>query len=92
MLGRGLRHPGGGAALLQCLRPPPGALQSLHGRPPIIFEDGCQTRDFTHVRDIVQANVLAMERDTGPTAVLNVGTGCVTTIAEVLRVTQADNV
>jgi len=31
-----------------------------HRRRPIVFEDGAQTRDFTHVRDIVQANLLAM--------------------------------
>jgi dTDP-L-rhamnose 4-epimerase len=55
----------------------------LNGAAPIIFEDGLQTRDFVHVSDIVRANLLAMERDTGPTAVFNVGTGRASAILEV---------
>lgn len=35
----------------------------LQGKPPIIYGDGQQTRDFTFVGDIVKANILAMERD-----------------------------
>ncbi|NUP89618.1 MAG: NAD-dependent epimerase/dehydratase family protein [Candidatus Sumerlaeia bacterium] len=59
----------------------------LNGRAPVIFEDGQQTRDFVHVSDVVQANLLAMERDTGPAAAFNVGTGVFTpvlTVAEEL--------
>jgi len=33
----------------------------LSGQPPIIYGDGTQTRDFTYVKDVVQANVKAME-------------------------------
>jgi UDP-glucose 4-epimerase len=40
---------------------------------PVIFGDGKQTRDFVYVRDIVQANILAMQ---GPaTGVFNIGSG-----------------
>jgi len=44
-----------------------------HGEPPIIFGDGEQTRDFTFVRDAVEANILAARGDA--TGVFNVGTG-----------------
>jgi dTDP-L-rhamnose 4-epimerase len=55
----------------------------LNGRPPLIFEDGEQTRDFTHVRDIVQANLLAIESDAGDYQVFNVGTGVATSVRRV---------
>jgi dTDP-L-rhamnose 4-epimerase len=55
----------------------------LNGRSPMIFEDGEQTRDFTHVRDIVQANLLAMESDAGDYEVFNVGTGVATSVRRV---------
>ncbi len=35
----------------------------LAGKPPIIYGDGEQTRDFTFVADVVQANIRAMESD-----------------------------
>jgi dTDP-L-rhamnose 4-epimerase len=51
------------------------ASRILNGAPPVLFEDGLQSRDFTHVSDIVQANLLAMERSEADYQVLNVGTG-----------------
>ncbi|MFB6158476.1 MAG: SDR family NAD(P)-dependent oxidoreductase [Candidatus Nanohalobium sp.] len=42
--------------------------------PPLIYEDGEQTRDFVYVKDIVQANMLATEKDVS-NEVYNVGTG-----------------
>ncbi|MFN8533099.1 MAG: NAD-dependent epimerase/dehydratase family protein, partial [Dehalococcoidia bacterium] len=47
----------------------------IAGRPPVVYEDGEQTRDFIHVSDIVQANLLALERSGADGMVLNVGTG-----------------
>jgi nucleoside-diphosphate-sugar epimerase len=35
----------------------------LAGEPPVIHGDGRQTRDFTFVRDVVRANILAAESD-----------------------------
>lgn len=55
----------------------------LNGNPPVIFEDGGQRRDFVHVRDIVQANLLAMADPAADDGIFNVGTGQAWSIAEV---------
>src|SRR3989440_10125503 len=55
----------------------------LNGEPPLIFEDGRQSRDFVHVRDIVQAFSLALERRDVVDVALNVGTGRATSIAAI---------
>ena len=55
----------------------------LNGNRPMIFEDGGQTRDFVHVTDIVQANLLAIETDKADYQAINVGTGRATSVAQV---------
>ncbi len=55
----------------------------LNGHPPLIFEDGAQSRDFVHVSDIVRANLLALASDAADGHVYNVGTGCPTTVREI---------
>jgi len=45
----------------------------LEGKAPTIFGDGTKTRDYVFVSDIVQANVLALDRGDG--GVYNVGAG-----------------
>ena len=48
----------------------------LEGRPVTIFGDGEQTRDFTFVDNVVQANLAAMDADSiEPGQVVNVGGG-----------------
>lgn len=54
--------------------------------PPIIYEDGLQSRDFVSVHDIVQANMLAMNTDTLDYRSCNVGTGTATTVLGVANV------
>lgn len=49
--------------------------QLLAGESPTIFGDGYQTRDFIHVKDIVQANLLGADNDEMVGRFLNVGTG-----------------
>ena len=55
----------------------------LKGEPPIIFGDGQQTRDFTFVQDVVEANILAAESEA--TGVFNVGSGSQISINELAR-------
>ena len=50
------------------------------GDAPLIFGDGEQTRDFVYVKDIVQANIKAME--SGATGVFNVASGKETSVNE----------
>jgi dTDP-L-rhamnose 4-epimerase len=47
----------------------------LNDRRPIVFEDGAQSRDFVHVRDIVRANLLALEPSAADGQAVNVATG-----------------
>ena len=59
------------------------ASRLLNNNPPVIFEDGQQSRDFVHVSDIVQANLLAMTSENMKYQAFNVGTGRPVTILEV---------
>ncbi len=48
--------------------------QKLHGKPLTIVGDGEQTRDFTFVSDIAEANLIAAESDVAG-EIINIGTG-----------------
>jgi dTDP-L-rhamnose 4-epimerase len=54
----------------------------LNDQPPLIFEDGKQTRDFVHVSDIVQANLRALESDGADYQAVNIGTGIPTSVRQ----------
>lgn len=50
--------------------------QRAAGEPLTIYGDGSVTRDFTHVRDVVRANILAMTGEkVGKGEVINIGAG-----------------
>jgi UDP-glucose 4-epimerase len=57
--------------------------EMLDGKAPLIFGDGSQTRDFTYVDDVVEANLLAMNY--GKFGVFNVGNGTSTTLNEIVE-------
>ena len=54
----------------------------LEGRRPTIFGDGGQTRDFTYVANVVDANILAATRDGVSGRAFNVACGKRTTLLE----------
>ena len=61
------------------------ASRLLNRRPPLIFEDGLQRRDFVHVRDVARACARALESDDAAEQVVNVGSGRSVTMVEVAR-------
>jgi len=64
------------------------ASRILNGKPPVIYEDGQQLRDFIHVKDIARASLLALEREEADYEVFNVGTGRPVQIKEISRILQ----
>jgi dTDP-L-rhamnose 4-epimerase len=61
----------------------------MNDQSPMIFEDGEQSRDFVHVSDIVQANLLALESDKADYQPINVGTGRPISVREISRMLAA---
>jgi dTDP-L-rhamnose 4-epimerase len=59
------------------------------GRPPAVFEDGGQLRDFVHVRDVAQANVLALTAAEPVPGVFNVASGRPLTVGAMARALSA---
>jgi dTDP-L-rhamnose 4-epimerase len=55
----------------------------LNDQPPVLYEDGEQTRDFSFVEDIARANLLAATTDKLDGLPVNVGSGEATTIRRV---------
>jgi dTDP-L-rhamnose 4-epimerase len=56
--------------------------RALRALPLIIYEDGLQTRDFVHVQDVIDANMLVLESDEANFRAFNVGSGKRTTVLE----------
>jgi dTDP-L-rhamnose 4-epimerase len=59
------------------------ASRLLNGRPPVIFEDGEQARDFIHVSDIARAIMLSLESEPATGHAINLGTGRPSTVLEI---------
>jgi UDP-glucose 4-epimerase len=60
----------------------------LEGRPPTIFGEGNQSRDFVYVDDVVQALLLAAKSPEAPGQVYNCGAGRRVSLNEVWSVMQ----
>ncbi|MEX0887268.1 MAG: SDR family NAD(P)-dependent oxidoreductase [Phycisphaeraceae bacterium] len=59
------------------------ASRLLNGRPPIVYEDGRQLRDFVSVHDVARACAAALEADAAAGEVINIGSGQPRTVLEV---------
>jgi nucleoside-diphosphate-sugar epimerase len=62
--------------------------QMLRGEPSTIFGDGEQSRDFTYIDNVVEANLLACKADAGQVAgkVFNAATGYRATLNETFQI------
>ena len=61
------------------------ASRLLNDRPPLIFEDGEQRRDFVYVADVAEACRLALVTDAAVGQSFNIGSGTAVTIKEAAR-------
>ncbi|MFA5393534.1 MAG: SDR family NAD(P)-dependent oxidoreductase [Candidatus Ratteibacteria bacterium] len=57
-----------------------------NNRPPVVYEDGRQTRDFISVSDVCRALVLSLENKTADYEIFNIGSGRPVKIAEIARI------
>jgi UDP-N-acetylglucosamine/UDP-N-acetyl-alpha-D-glucosaminouronate 4-epimerase len=57
----------------------------LEKTEPVVFGDGEQTRDFTYIDNVVQANLLACEAPVASGKVINVGTGAHISLNQALQ-------
>ncbi|MGQ9739099.1 MAG: SDR family oxidoreductase [Armatimonadota bacterium] len=62
---------------------------ALKGEPLTVFGDGEQSRDFTYIENVVQANLLAMESSRAVGKVYNVACGGRYTLNELIRQLEA---
>ena len=60
--------------------------QKEAGEKMTVVGDGLQTRDYTNVEDVVQANILAMEVEKGFGEIYNVGTGKEYSILDLVKI------
>lgn len=56
--------------------------RATRGEPLIIYEDGRQTRDFVHIQDVVDANMLVLEDTRADFQAFNVGSGHAVSVLE----------
>jgi nucleoside-diphosphate-sugar epimerase len=62
---------------------------ALGGEPVALYGDGSQVREFTHVTDVVRANLAAAEAATEPGTVVNIAGGSETTVRTVVDLVGA---
>ncbi len=60
----------------------------LAGQPVQVYDDGHQTRDFTYISDIIEANMRAAQTDAAIGQVMNIAGGSRVTLHTVMRLLQ----
>lgn len=61
---------------------------TFKGEPLTVYGDGCQTRDFIYVDDVVEATILALEGEGLESKTFNVCTGNPTSVNELIEVVR----
>ncbi len=64
-------------------------LRLLNHKPPVVYEDGKQLRDYVHVRDVAAAHLLVLERPECDFEVFNVGGSRAVSVLEFARIVAA---
>jgi UDP-glucose 4-epimerase len=57
----------------------------LSGKPPVVYGDGLQSRDFTFVRNVVEGNLLAAEKPGVAGKIINMADGRQTTVLRLIE-------
>jgi dTDP-L-rhamnose 4-epimerase len=71
-----LNNPYTGAAAIFCS-------SVMNDKPPLIYEDGLQQRDMTHVKDLVQGKLTLMDNPKADYGIFNIATGKPTSILQI---------
>src|SRR5262249_50111871 len=64
-------------------------LWALHGEPLEVHGDGRQSRDFTYVDNVVEANVLAARASAASGEVVNVGCGSRVSLLQIIETLES---
>lgn len=65
--------------------------QKANNKPMTVVGDGLQTRDYTHVYDVVKANILATECTEGFGEIFNIGTGISYSVLDLVHMIKGDH-
>lgn len=60
----------------------------VSGRPPTVYGDGEQSRDFTYIENVVHANLLAMDAERTQGEVVNIACGRRVSLNQLLKILQ----
>lgn len=58
----------------------------INSKPPQVYEDGHELRDFVHVKDVILACMLAMDKESAEGHIMNVGTGQPLSLMQVAQI------